>query len=293
MSSKKKQTTKKNTKQTEAQRQKKEQHAQQRLAEYEAKKRRQKIFMTVGIVLFSVIMVGSMLLPQLSQIFTSNQQQEQQKQEQQNQDAETQQQDTSTIQGLDKTYSESVQKLEQQLQSDPNNMTYALSVANKYYEWAYKERTLASSDEEKQHVKDLFLKAKDAFGKYLELNKDSNTARINQIMCQYYADDKANALKELEAFTSQHADYAPGWADLGMMYQMDNRLDDAKKAYTRAAGADQNNAYGVKEYAEQNIQLIQQQQDAQNTQNQQSTTTNQNAAQAFGGAAGVSVNSAN
>ena len=138
---------------------------------------------------------------------------------------------------------------------DESDLAALLTAANTYFSWGYQASSYASTDDDKLHVQDLLTKAMGYYDRYLALN-DAATARCDRALCQYYLGDTQGATEALEQLTATSGDYAPAWANLGMMYQAASETDKAKDAFTRALGADPDDKYGVKSYCTNQLDAI-------------------------------------
>lgn len=217
----------------------------------------------VAVILCSIIMVGSILLPSLSAIVSGVNNSKQQAHaaaetaaaEAETADAATtdaattEAADTATAQStvldnINSRYSGTVETLESKLSENPQDAATLINLANNYYQWASYAMRYASSDDEQQHVTDLLTKAEGYYDQYLALD-DASTARAYRAMCQFYLGDPTGALAALEELVSQDATFAPGWANLGLVYQALGNTDKATEAYNKALSSDPTNKYGL------------------------------------------------
>jgi tetratricopeptide (TPR) repeat protein len=216
------------------------------------------------VVVFAVIMVMSMMLPSLSQIFTSSSSSSSATTAEtsattdattDSDTAATTEATTASVSYVDSEYSSTVSTLESKLDGDPNNLATLINVANDYFAWGYNALSYATTDDEKTHVNDLFTKAEGYYDRYLALN-DSGSAHVDRALCQYYSGDTDGAISALESYTQQDPTFASAWANLGMIYYADNRTDDAEAAFQKGIDNDPDDKYGVKTYAEQYLSYI-------------------------------------
>mgnify|MGYP002983797421 CR=1 FL=1 len=114
---------------------------------------------------------------------------------------------------------------------------------------------LAQVDSETSHANELLGKAVEYYDRYLEL-EDSDAARVDRALCFYYEGDTTTALNDLEEITQSSPDYAPAWANLGMLYEVRGDTDSAKSAYQKAAELDPDDEYNAKTFAEQRLDAI-------------------------------------
>ncbi|WP_293820116.1 tetratricopeptide repeat protein [uncultured Parolsenella sp.] len=217
----------------------------------------------VAVILCSIIMVGSILLPSLAAIVSGVNNSKQQARaaaetaaaEAETADAATtdaattEAADTATAQStvldnINSRYSGTVETLESKLSENPQDAATLINLANNYYQWASYAMRYASSDDEQQQVTDLLTKAEGYYDQYLALD-DASTARASRAMCQFYLGDPTGALAALEELVSQDATFAPGWANLGLVYQALGNTDKATEAYNKALSSDPTNKYGL------------------------------------------------
>lgn len=232
--------------------------------------RKMKTSTKVVIVIFAVIMALAMMLPSFASVVASNNQQAQQ-QEEQNQnssdssnasnDSNSSEDDAAATEGvpedlqsLAKQYYSRTSELQSRLDSDPNNLAALLNLAQNYMNWGYSAAAQSDTDEETTYANGLLDQAIGYYDRYLALN-DSNSAKVDRALCQYYKGDTDAALSALEQITTDSPDFAPAWANLGMLYERSGDTDKAKDAYQKAADADPDDEYGAKSFA--NRRLVQ------------------------------------
>ena len=194
----------------------------------------------VAVILCSIIMVGSILLPSLSAIVSGVNNSKQQA----HAAAETAAAQSTVLDNINSRYSGTVETLESKLSENPQDAATLINLANNYYQWASYAMRYASSDDEQQQVTDLLTKAEGYYDQYLALD-DASTARAYRAMCQFYLGDPTGALAALEELVSQDATFAPGWANLGLVYQALGNTDKATEAYNKALSSDPTNKYGL------------------------------------------------
>ena len=221
--------------------------------------------MIVGVVLVSIIMVGSILLPSLSAIISGIQKSKASAAtattaaatsaattDASASDAET----TNTyMNDLDEHYQSIVSPLEEKLKDSPDDKAALSNLANNYLNWGSTARNYASTDDDQAHIKELLTTAEGYYDSYLEL-EDASAARVNRALCQYYLGDQAGAIKALEDFTKNVGDFAPAWTNLGMMYQETGETEKATDAFNKALEVDPDNTYGLQSYATSQLQSL-------------------------------------
>jgi Tfp pilus assembly protein PilF len=219
---------------------------------------RKKLFTTVGIIIFAVVMALSMMLPSLAPIFASqNASSQQAAEEQSTSTSDESSSDTSTESSteqsatsqLDANYTKTITPLEKKLEGDPQNLAALLNLGNEYMNWGY---SASYSGSDAEHSKELLTKAMGYYDRYLALN-DSPAVKVNRALCQLYSGDTAGAQAALEQLTQTNADYGPAWANLGLTYEMAANQDAAKAAYEKAQEVDANDEYGAKSFADRRL----------------------------------------
>lgn len=214
-------------------------------------------FVLVAVILVSIIMVGSILLPSLSAIVSGMQASSGSSDTAQTSSADTEEAATtnSYMDQLDSRYSATASSLESKLESSPDDAATLINLANTYLTWGDMARNYASSDDDEAHVTDLLQKAEGYYDRYLEGN-DANAAHVNRALCQYYLGDTEGAIAALEQFCAGVADYAPAWANLGMMYDDAGDTDKATDAYNKALEVDPDDTCGMKSFVTSKLQSI-------------------------------------
>ncbi len=252
----------------------------------EARKKYTRILLVVVLV---VIFALGMMLPSLAPIFASNNAAPANNESSNNESSDSSSdssEDTSEETGVaavDKRYASVVSSLESKLESDPNNLAALLNLGNDYMSWAYSAKLSATTDEEKAHVSDLWAKSIAYFDRYLAIN-DTEAAKVNRALCQFYSGDLSAATAALEALTQASPNYGPAWANLGLVYESANETDKAKSAYEKAAEVDADDEYGAKTYANARISSIESSEAAasESSSNDSSSSSGSSAADALG-----------
>ena len=203
-------------------------------------------FQKIVIVVFIVIFALSTLAGALASVV----------QTQNAEDASSESQET-TVADVDADYEAIVSELESKVAENAEDKASLLALGSYYSQWGSRVSSLASTDDETTHANELYDKAIGYYDQYLAL-EDSPAARVNRALCLYYKGDSDGALSGLQEVTTASPDYAPGWANLGMLYEILGQTDDARAAYEQAEQADPDDEYGAKTYAEQRISSLDQ-----------------------------------
>lgn len=205
----------------------------------------------IAIIVVSVIMVVSILLPSFSQIFTSGSSSSTQK------DANGEKEPTSYDEATD-YYQPKVDEQKAALDKNDNDQKAMLELANDYYNWASKANSYTSDDEDKENaVNDLFQQAIDEYTTYLDAvgnlnSSDAKTAALNRAMAYRSLDDTDQAIQLLQELGDQ-TNYAMAWADLGMIYDGQGNTQQALIAYEKAANSADMQTSNIRSYALQRL----------------------------------------
>lgn len=233
-------------------------------------KKQMKTSTKVIIIIFAVLMAGSMMLPSLVSIFgtqnTSSQDTNAQSSDtssssdssSDSQDGQDESSDASlegvpeNLKSTASSYQPVISSLEAKLDQDPKNLAAILNLAQNYMSWGYTSLRSSSTDEETSYSQGLLKTAISYYDQYLALN-DSSAAKVDRALCEYYLGENDAAQSDLEALTQADASYGPAWANLGMLYESAGDTDKATDAYQKAIDADADDAYGAKSFATQRL----------------------------------------
>ncbi len=164
--------------------------------------------------------------------------------------------DGHTMADVDASYGAAAQQLRAKYDANPADPSTLLNLANGYFDWGATAMTHAQGAEDEQHVTDLFNEAIGYYDRYLAEHPGSKSAEVDRAVSIFYAGDRAKAVDTLEAFVAADADFGPAWANLGMFYEADGRVEDARTAYGRAIEADAQNTYNARAYAQQRLDAL-------------------------------------
>ena len=160
----------------------------------------------------------------------------------------------STMDEVNATYGTAEHNLQATYDADSNNPVALLNLANGYFDWGDAAQSVAKTDDERQHARDLFTKAIELYDQYLEGNPNSNSVIVDRAIAIFYAGDHKKAISELEQFTTENDSFAQAWANLGMFYETDGQADKAKSAYQKAV--DTATDSNVKTYAQEHLNAL-------------------------------------
>lgn len=156
---------------------------------------------------------------------------------------------------VDSQYESTVADLESKVEADPSDADSLLSLAQNCTSWGRMVGMLAQTDDERAHGTELLQRALGYYDQYLELS-DTPEARTDRALCEYYLGETDQAVADLEAVTQASPDYAPAWADLGMLYESQGSTDQAVAAYEQAVEKDPDDEAGAKSYAEDRLESL-------------------------------------
>lgn len=159
-----------------------------------------------------------------------------------------------TMDEVNATYGTAERNLQATYDADSSNPVALLNLANGYFDWGDAAQSVAKTDDEKQHARDLFNKAIGLYDQYLDANPNSNSVIVDRAIAIFYAGDHKKAIAQLEEFTAGNDSFAQAWANLGMFYQTDGQTDKAKAAYQKAV--DTATDSNVKAYAQENLEAL-------------------------------------
>lgn len=251
--------------------------------EQQAKDRKKKWF-EAGVVVFGVLMALGMMLPSLAPIFSHQAQQQSQKDAQdkaksaQEHDGNTdkstsgESQDAST--DVKDEFSVLIDKYEARLKKDDHDLAALLNLGNAYYSRGQLAFNKAKTTQDKQAAASSFVKAQSYFDSYLAL-KDSKAVQVSKAMCTFYQGDAASALKQIQSVLDQ-GDYAPAWANLGIIYELQGNKSEAKSSFQKAKDADPHNDYGIATLASTHLMRLKQEEIVAQQQEQESAESSDN-----------------
>ena len=160
----------------------------------------------------------------------------------------------STMDDVNATYGTAERNLQATYDADSNNPVALLNLANGYFDWGDAAQSVAKTDDERQHARDLFAKAIELYDQYLQDNPNSNSVIVDRAIAIFYTGDHKKAIAALEEFTASNDSFAQAWANLGMFYETDGQTDKATSAYQKAidTATDSN----VKAYAQEHLNAL-------------------------------------
>lgn len=140
--------------------------------------------------------------------------------------------------------------------SSSSDASDPLTLANNYFDMGMAAMQSATDEESQAKAAELFNQAVAYYDEYLS-STSSASATVDRAICVFYGGDHEGAIADLEAFVEQDSTFAPAWANLGMFYESHDEQDKAKNAYEQAlAAAEQEDTYGVKDYAQQRLDAL-------------------------------------
>lgn len=196
-------------------------------------------FQKAVIIVFVVIFALSTLAGALASVFQSSQQSVE-----------------YNVDYVDSQYEGLVSDLEKTLDQTPDDKDALLQVARYCSSWGSTVGMLAQTDEESAHGEELLQRAIGYYDRYLEIESTAE-ASTERALCEYYLGENDAATADLESVTELWPDYAPAWADLGMLYETAGQTDQATAAYEKAVELDPDDEAGAKSFAEGRLESLQ------------------------------------
>ena len=165
--------------------------------------------------------------------------------------------DEDVMETVDAQYGTAAQTLRTQYEADPSNPSALLNLANGYFDWGVAALNHASGTEDEAHAREIFTRAIEYYDEYLDGNPDSKSVVVDRAICVFYTGEHEEAISALEDLLAEDDTFAPAWANLGMFYENDGRVEDAATAYQRAIDvAGDDDAYNVVDYAQQRLDAL-------------------------------------
>ena len=122
-------------------------------------------------------------------------------------------------QGVDAQYQPQVDSLTTQLQADPKNYAALVSLGNAYFDWAIaKEQASQGTTTSAAALAPLWLAAKDAYSRALEVKGDESPVRVDYAITVFYSGDSVTAIKIAEDVTKADPTFSPAFFNLGVFY---------------------------------------------------------------------------
>ena len=210
------------------------------------------ILLLAAVVALAIVVFSGALAPNGSAADQTSQQSGQM-QGQASSDGQAASDDGHTMDDVDATYGTAAKQLKAKYDANPADPSTLLNLANGYFDWGTAALSHAQDDEDRQHAIDLFKQAIGYYDTYIERNPGSKSAEVDRAICVFYSGDRTAAIAALEEFVAADSTFGPAWANLGMFYENEGRIDDAKDAYNKAIEADPEDTYQVKTYAQQRL----------------------------------------
>lgn len=215
---------------------------ERKAAEAEAKKERQDKISKIAVGAFAVVMALSMMLPSLVALV-------QQPGAAQGSGIEL------NMEMIDSQYGDAVSQMDAKLESDPKDTETLQQAGSACLTWASYARLFVQSEDDLNHVNELYDRSIGYFDRYLEI-QDSDEIFVNRSLARYYAGKTDEAVKELEGYSKDHGEYAPLWAYLGIMYEAQENKDAAREAYNKAIDLDSDGAAGALDIARERLDAM-------------------------------------
>lgn len=136
-----------------------------------------------------------------------------------------------------KQYQEEVEKLKVGLKANPKNLEAWIALGNTYFGWANLEIQLASSAKDKEKVASkaavYWSEAVKAYQQALALDPANPNVRTDMAICYYQLGQPDKAVREIKEVLSKKSDFAPAYFHLGLVYESQNKLKEAQRAWEK------------------------------------------------------------
>lgn len=211
----------------------------------------------IVILILAVVMALSMLLPSLSSIvsvlFDSSSSTTTTTTSDDSSDDEEEETSVATIDAL---YEDEEAELLASLEEDSTNLAVLLNLGNLYLEWAQTASDYAESDEDTEHIYELYTSAVTYYDQYLSLY-DSNFVVVQRALALFERGDTQTAIDALLAHMEDAgASYPPLYVTLGNFYEELGETDLAISYYEQAVELDPDDEYGSLTEAEERLEEL-------------------------------------
>lgn len=160
-----------------------------------------------------------------------------------------------TIEKVDERFEPDLIDMDKALERDPSDKDTLLKAGEACLSWGSYVRMLATVDAEVSHANEILERGVGYFDRLIAI-EPSDEASMNRAMCKFYEGDTSNAIQALEQLTTDSPEYAPAWANLGMLYESANRADEARAAYQSAIDLDADDKAGARSYAQSRLDAM-------------------------------------
>ncbi|MDO5044054.1 MAG: tetratricopeptide repeat protein [Coriobacteriia bacterium] len=214
-------------------------------------------FMKVVIAIFAFILVITMMLPSLSAFFSGDKSQGGQVEQSQTDGSNPDDDSPNDARDVDALFTPAIDALNKRLEKDPENVAMLNDLAQAYYNWGVQLLPYSEESEaNKNHMESIFAKATEAYDKILVLSP-SDSVEIDRALSLFYAGKTEEAINDVKAITERSPEYGPAWANLGMLYEADKKVDEARDAYTKALEVvDEEESPMIKPYIEGRLEVL-------------------------------------
>ena len=163
---------------------------------------------------------------------------------------------SDTIAEYDEMYEGIVADLEANLEEDPEDWASMLALERYYLTWGIYVTYYAETTADEEHAEELLETCQTYCDLYLEHDAESGAVWVDKALCYYYTEQSYYALTELQALVEVLPEYAPAWANMGLVYEYRGDDTSAIECYELAIEYDPDDEYGAKSYGEERIAEI-------------------------------------
>jgi len=146
-----------------------------------------------------------------------------------------------------------------QLQADPKNYAALVSLGNAYFDWAIaKEQASQGTTTSVAALAPLWLAAKDAYARALEVKGDESPVRTDYAITVFYSGDNVTAIKLAEEVVKADPTFSPAFFNLGVFYSATGEAAKAIAAFQQYLKLDPKGSKGGNpDFAKQRIAELQ------------------------------------
>ena len=210
------------------------------------------------VIVLAVVTALSILLPSLSAIvsvFSDSSSTDTTLTSDDSSDDDEEEEET-TVATIDAQYEDDEAELLASLEEDPTNLAVLLNLGELYVEWAQTASDYAESDEDTEHIYELYTSAITYYDQYLELY-DSDYVVVQRAVALFERGDTQTAVDALLAHMEDAgASYPPLYVTLGNFYEELGETDLAISYYEQAVELDPDDAYGSLTEAEERLEEL-------------------------------------
>ena len=164
---------------------------------------------------------------------------------------------TDVLASIASQYTSTVAANDSVLRSDPASYTILVNQGNTYFDWALKvQQASASNQALLGSDQPMWLSAQQYYARAQALKADDPPVNVDHAITLFYSGETTKAIGVASAVTKKHADFAPGWFNLGVFYSSIGNNAVALAALEKAVALDPKGASINLTYAQQQIATL-------------------------------------